>query len=50
MVSLGSLAMSVCIVVDFKISRGRPDCSMSSNVSIVASYRIEIRDESKVHL
>ena len=38
------------MVVEFMISMGRPDSSMSSNESIVVSYRIGISDDSSIDL
>ena len=50
MVFLGSLAMSLCVAVDCRMSRGRPECFMSFKVSIVSSYRIGMRDDNRLDL
>ena len=50
MVSLGSLAISLCVAVDCRISRGKPDFSISSRESIVFPYRIGMREDSKLDL
>ena len=50
MIFLESLAMSLCVAVDCRISRGKPDFSISSRESIVFPYRIGMRDDSKLDL